>query len=346
VQARRSRSFTRYDGNLADLADRVAAVGPTADGVVVSPTRLEQWVKCPHAYFVRYVLGVEPVEPPEAVVTLSPLERGSVVHAVLERYVSGHLGSGDDARRRLHEIADEELADVAARGVTGRRLLWQREQRLIHAELDAWFDADTRLRSEQGLETLATELHFAGVEIRLSDGRVVRMRGAADRVDRRADGTLVVLDYKNGSPAYYEDLSAEDPVAGGVRLQLPVYALAARARFAAGARVPVEAHYWFVGRGGNRWIGYAVDDAVLATFDGVLRAIVDGIEAGCFPAHPSPPGPRPFVDCPYCDPDGLGTGDRWREWQRKQGDPALAPYLALLAGDEEGGDAGDGKALA
>lgn len=346
VQARRSRSLTRFDGNLAHLADRVAAVGPTADGVVVSPTRLEQWARCPHAYFVRYVLGVEPVEQPEAVVTLSPLERGSVVHAVLERYVSGHLGSGDDARRRLHAIADEELAHVAARGVTGRRLLWQREQRLIHAELDAWFDADTRWRAEHGLETLATELHFAGVEIRLSDGRVVRMRGAADRVDRRADGTLVVFDYKNGSPVYYEGLSAEDPVAGGDRLQLPVYALAARARFAAGAPVPVEAYYWFVGRGGNRWIGYAVDDAVLATFDGVLRTIVDGIEAGCFPARPSPPGPRPFVDCPYCDPDGLGTADRWREWERKQGDPALAPYRALFTSDEEDGEAGGGEVLA
>ena len=47
---------------------RVAARGPTAPGVVVSPTRLEKWVGCPHAYFMQYVLHIDPIEQPEEIV--------------------------------------------------------------------------------------------------------------------------------------------------------------------------------------------------------------------------------------------------------------------------------------
>ena len=36
---------------------------------LVSPTQLEAWTACPHAYFVRYVLGVRPIEEPADVET-------------------------------------------------------------------------------------------------------------------------------------------------------------------------------------------------------------------------------------------------------------------------------------
>jgi hypothetical protein len=67
-----------------------------------------------------------------------------------------------------------------------------------------------------------------------------------------------------------------------------------------------------------------------------VRAIVDGIETGVFVAKPPPPGPRPFVPCAYCDPDRLGTADRWRQWERKYPAPGLAGYRALLEDAEEG----------
>ena len=51
--ARASDRFTAFDGNV-DGHD----VGPLPPRV--SPTRIETWPACPHAYFVRYVLGVQP----------------------------------------------------------------------------------------------------------------------------------------------------------------------------------------------------------------------------------------------------------------------------------------------
>jgi hypothetical protein len=223
--------------------------------------------------------------------------------------------------------------------------VWERDRRMILADLDAFALADEKFRNELGVETLASELAFGlpgatyeAVELAWDDGRRVRLRGKADRIDRTASGGLIVIDYKTGSESPYKSLSASDPVQAGTHLQLPVYAHAARRAFA-GNGTPVEAYYWFVGRGNNRRIGYAVDDTVDDRFHDTLRAIGEGIEAGVFVSNPPAPGPRgPFVRCSYCDPDGLGTADRWREWERKSRAPELAGYRALL-GDEVGEEA-------
>jgi hypothetical protein len=265
-------------------------------------------------------------------VQITPIDRGALVHRVLDRFVREGGRAGD--RARLHALLDEECAETERRGLAGRRVLWRRDRMLLHAELDAWLTADARYREDRGLETLATELPFTGVEVALPDGRTLRFRGAADRVDRARDGRLVVIDYKTGRPDGYRGLGPDDPLHGGARLQLPLYAYAAREVFGAPGDV-VEAHYWFVGRGEDEWIGYVVDEAVDAELCETLQAIVDGIDCGCFPSRPAPPGPRPWVDCHYCDPDGLGTADRWREWERKQDAPDLAPYLAIVAGEDE-----------
>ena len=60
-QARESDQFTRFDGNLAGAP----GLPNFADGTrMVSPTQLERYAICPHEYFVRRMLNVEPVEAP------------------------------------------------------------------------------------------------------------------------------------------------------------------------------------------------------------------------------------------------------------------------------------------
>jgi RecB family exonuclease len=337
MAARRSDAFTRFDGNLSSKVASLSTRAPGAPGVVVSATKLQTWATCPHAYFVKYVLGIDPVERPEEILQLTPIDRGTMVHGVLDRFV--REGGTPAQRARLHEIVDEACADVEARGLAGRRLLWERDRRLLHAEMDAWLDADEQSRDEYGLTTLRTEFAFDAVAVPLSDGRVVHFRGAADRIDRAANGNLVVFDYKTGSPAWYAGLGADDPVSAGTHLQLPVYAAAARAEFGEPADATVEAYYWFVGKGDDRWIGYDVDGDVARHFDAALRAIADGIAAGCFTAIPPAPGPRgPFIECEYCDPDGLGTADRWREWERKRNAPELSRFLSPLHAPDDAVD--------
>jgi ATP-dependent helicase/nuclease subunit B len=53
------------------------------------------------------------------------------------------------------------------------------------------------------------------------------------------------------------------------------------------------------------------------------------IAAGVFPQHPVPTTRHGWVDCEWCDPDGLGVGDARRRMERKAADPYLARYLTL-----------------
>ena len=63
-------------------------------GQVVSPTALEAWASCPHAYFVRRRLRVEPPGTPENLVEISPLEAGSLIHEVLDRFFTRQSRAG------------------------------------------------------------------------------------------------------------------------------------------------------------------------------------------------------------------------------------------------------------
>lgn len=339
VLARAGDSFTRFDGNVSGAPIPV----PGGEGAAVSPTRLEAWAKSPFDYFMEHVLRVEVPERPEEVYEISALERGSLVHGILDEFFTEVLGRLDGApysgtwstadRARMRRIGARHCDDYEALGVTGRRVFWHRDRARILVELDRFLDADDEQRARHGLATLATELKFGlpgatlpELEVSLSDGRTVRLRGAADRVDRAADGTLWVLDYKTGNPFALEP---EDPCVAGRRLQLPVYAHAARRAFG-DAATPVGAAYWFVGtKGGYRWEPLALDTAVTERFDLVVRTILDGIADGVFPCALEPPKPWRYRARTYADPDNRGTRDRYREWVRKRGAPELVAYVAL-----------------
>ena len=96
----------------------------------------------------------------------------------------------------------------------------------------------------------------------------------------------------------------------------------------------MRADYWFTSTKGKfEQKGYEVTPEVFDVVTEAIHTIVTGIEAGLFPPHPEESGKSwtQWIDCPHCDPDGLGTGDARRAWERKVGDPVQEPYL-LLAG--------------
>jgi RecB family exonuclease len=157
------------------------------------------------------------------------------------------------------------------------------------------------------------------------------MRGKIDRIDRAPDGRLVVTDYKSGKPDSYATLD-KDPCDRGQRLQLPVYALAARATFGSDDTT-VCAEYWFTSRRGQfKRIGYLVDDPVLEQARTALRTTVDGISRGMFLARPEGDG-NVLYHCPGCDPDALGEHGVAETWRHKADAPELAALRSLLGED-------------
>lgn len=339
VDARASTRLTRFDGVVAGLA----IPSPIERGA--SASSLERWAACPHGYLVHQVLGARPLEQPEDALQITALDRGELVHQALEQFVLDALAQGrvpppgrrwaDEDRARLAEIAGQLCDEAEAGGLVGRELFWRRDRAKILADLDRFLREDDGHRAATGALPVAAELAFgAGAELAvafpLPDGRSVPLRGKADRVDRSSDGTLHVLDYKTGKPDRYRGLSADDPHQGGRHLQLAVYGVAARAH-AGDPHAPVRADYWFTStRGGFKKLGYHITDHVLAEVSTAMATIVEGIERGMFAPHPIEHTTSPFIECHACDPDGLGTTELHRQWQRKLADPALAPYLALV----------------
>lgn len=340
--ARRSDRFTRFDGNLAGLPI------PSPVARATSATRLETWANCPFAYLVEELLGVAPVENPEDRLEIAPTDRGSLVHEVLEQFILEVLARPaaeqpppDEAwspadRARLLAIAAEVCDDYEAHGLTGRPIFWRRDRRQIVTDLLRFLDEDDEHRRGNATRPIAAELafglrgsNFDAVPLALPDGRAVHFRGRADRLDVAADGTLHVVDYKTGRHDRYRSLSAEEPDQQGRRLQLAVYGAAARAHHGT-PETAVQADYWFVSSKGrfNR-IGYEVTPEVLGDVGRTLGTIVEGIEHGVFPNHPTALSTSPFVECWFCDPDNLGVVDLRRGWTRKRSDPALAAFADL-----------------
>jgi len=361
ITGRRSRGFTRFDGNLTERGDAdlrgIALPTPADPDHVTSATRLEAWSGCPHAYFVGHILGVRPVEDPEQEYRISPLTLGNLVHHALEHWIAEALAAdtvptdgapwSDEARERLLALAAEEAERLAAKGLVGRAVYWQRYRQVMVRDLaEVAAVMDRHQRVAHGSVPIHTELPFGmphhatpPVAIGLPSGRTVQVRGSIDRVDETHSGDLVVIDYKTGKSDRYTALSTENPTPHGQFLQLALYAAATRIVLDR-PEAAVHGSYWFVTRrGGYQSAGYPVTDDVAARALGVVEQIIDGIGAGVFPQAPAAPGWRMFVDCHFCEPDGLGTSHQHADFTRLLTEPDidLLRWVSVAqTGDEEG----------
>ena len=231
----------------------------------------------------------------------------------------------------MHEITTEVMGDFERRGLTGHPRLWDRERERLHLDLEAILDLDDDAHRDRDSKVIASELAFGmrgnpPVQIELSRG-AIGMRGSADRVDETRDGTLIVTDFKTGSARGFSDIS-DDPVAAGKKLQLPLYAHAARNAF---GNENVEAGYWFIGR---RDRGKRVDVRLDANLEHLYRealeTLASGIRDGRFIARPPASDDTLWVQCSFSNPDGVGYGHVRGPSERKRTDAVLADLFALL----------------
>ncbi len=336
--ARDSAQLTEFDGNLSSLAP----LPGLASDRPLSPSRLEQWMRCPYSYFGRYLLRVDAVEAPEDLLDLSPLERGALVHGVLEELVRRAIDDGlvpgpeeswtPEQVAAMHATLARTAAQVEARGLTGLPLFWQRQQRKLRRWLTAFLTHDAELRRSHAATPAEVELVFGvdgrpPVEVPLPGGRVLRLAGRIDRVDAGPHG-IVVTDYKTSRRSYL-GVSEQHPLGrASDRLQLPIYGLAARTLLER-PDDPVHVCYLSISDDPGRAV-LTLDEGLLGLLDDVVEVTAGGIEGGLFPAHPE--GGTAWlhhVSCRYCDPDGLGTASARARWERKRHDPVLGGYLAL-----------------
>lgn len=351
ITSRYSDRFTRFDGNIGRGLNPKTVDYLKTHFNVTSAARLESWAKCPHAYFVRHILRVEPVEEPEEQYRINRLEFGKLIHRVLERWISELTTHGtlNDPNRELSDedldllekIGLEEAESLENSGHVGRAIYWDRDRQVLIDDLKKFSKFDTEQRSANSAVPIKFELGFGlptgsqeTVTIDLGTGRTIELRGAIDRIDRDDAGKLFVIDYKTGSARDFNKL-AEDPILGGTRLQLVLYALAAQ-RLLSCEGVSVAGSYWFVtSKGGFQAHGYPITAELKEKGLRTVSKIIEGIESGLFPARPAAPGFRSFVDCHYCEPDGLGLAYQRADWLRKIQDSTFLPYHETVGVDHD-----------
>lgn len=335
IDARRAEAFTRFDGNLTG----VAGLPDYADGhTLVSPTALEGYAGCAHAFFVERLLGARPVESPEEILSIRAWDLGSIVHEVIDRLTTESLalpGFGEpwmpEHRALMRTIADEVMDDYERRGLTGHPRLWEREREMILRDLELFLDLDDEAHARHDSRIIGSELAFGmkgkpAVHVDV-EGGAIGMRGSADRVDQTRDGKLIVTDFKTGSAGGFKDIGA-DPVAAGRKLQLPLYAHAAQTAF---GDHPVDAGYWFIGRRdrGKR-VEVTLDENLEGVYQGALDTLASGIREGLFIARPPANDDFLWVQCAYCSPDGVGYGHVRGASERKRTDVVLSRLYSLL----------------
>jgi ATP-dependent helicase/DNAse subunit B len=228
------------NGNLSELSPPLANRYSPSYGW--SASKLESYGTCPFYFYIAYALELEPRTPPEEGYDVRML--GSMLHQILE-FTYGRATDPtnlDECLQLMPAIAQEVFEVAPAKYGFRPTPLWQVQQTELVGILDQTITALAEI--SQGYTPRHFEPRFGMGEPSLilqTEIGAVRLHGYIDRVDAGPDGGLRIIDYKAGSaaisPRHLED---------GYRLQLPIYALAARD--ALGLGEIASGFYWHIGK--------------------------------------------------------------------------------------------------
>lgn len=326
--AKFNRALTEWDGLVGGDFERLRAIG--SEERMLSPSQLETWATCPYRYFLGRVLGISGAVAEEED-EISPLDRGSLVHKILERFVA----EGGDSGERLLELAAAEFTDAERRGITGYWLLWEMEKERIRERLENFYELEYAPGTGWLTKRVESRAQVSLAEVAFEDALVVRglgevwLRGKIDRVDVMSDGGARVRDFKTGKPDSYRGNSQSTYTVGNGRaLQMPVYWEAARRLY---PDADVEATYCFplADRYTHDVQPYSGTDEQREAFHMALRRIVGSARAGAFPATPETGDSPRYTSCNFCDFNRLCPARRRQIWERKAGDASARAFNEL-----------------
>jgi len=202
-----------------DRPRRIAPVAPPAPCPPVSArprrlsvTEIEMWMRDPYALYAKHILELAALEPIDA--EIGAAERGKFIHRALDRFVRAFPDAiPADAYQQLLEFGREAFGPMLGETAVWA-FWWPRFERIAR-----WVVAEER-RRRPVVQTLHTE---AKGEMKLvGPAGDFQLVGKADRIERRRDGGLVLIDYKTGS------LPAASDIEAGLAAQLPLEAVMAK----------------------------------------------------------------------------------------------------------------------
>ena len=272
----------------------------------LSITEIETWRRDPYAIYARHVLKLRPLDPLDA--DPGAADRGTIIHDALANFLKQYPKRlPDDAVTQLRALGQQSFGPYLARpGVWA--FWWPRYCRV--AEWVAAMEAERRPLLDDVRAEIAGRLHLD------TAGGRFEIIGRADRIERRRDGSVALIDYKTGTVPSKGDMQE------GFAPQLALEAAMIEAGgFADLAKAVVgELAYWRLSGGDPAGaVMHAIDDPdeLRAVIDDTLAGVKDLIAAFDDPKTPYFAVPRPDRAPRYSDYKHL---ERVKEW---------------LAGDEE-----------
>ena len=301
-----------------------------------SITAVERQAACGMAYFGQHVLRISEETDAAAILSIEPAERGVLVHAVFEKVINEWLAleahqrppwlRGDHLptmQQRALECLDELADSIGIDHRLGHASAWRAERAHILRSIVATLDAE----AGEASQPVAGEHVFTGVDVVGAS-----FGGKIDRIDVLDDGGLRVTDYKTSATT-----SLRDPLDGGHRLQLPLYAHAADQDRVAltgdtgAGSPPASARYLHVRDGKATSRPLALDAAVINEFEAYVRTWLGEIESGRFVPRPHPSNGR----CLICCVDSLGVEELAERARLFSADAEAEPVSdPLEAGDQ------------
>jgi ATP-dependent helicase/nuclease subunit B len=302
-----------------------------------APTSLETYAGCPFDYFLTRVLGIDVLEEPERVVSITPLQRGDLIHRILARMFA------EFKKRGLLPVRDAPAGEVSAVAGTvverfldefpktnpvGLPVFWEMEKRLVRESIELFLEEE---RLEDGdFVPIHFEKSFGrkrdGIDVPYECGaRSVLFYGRIDRIDA-GGGRFRVIDYKTGKL-----IGKDQNLARGSTLQLPIYLMAASRILGLELRSG-EARYRRVGTGEGRsavvFSGSSWDECAPELAE-IIEVITSGVERGIFFA------PADDRECRRCDVRiACPTGMSRLFAIKAANDERSGGYLGMRAGEE------------
>ncbi|QEK11420.1 helicase-exonuclease AddAB subunit AddB [Crassaminicella thermophila] len=195
-----------------------------------SVSRLEQFVNCPFAHFVRY--GLKPKE--RKMFEVKAPDIGEIFHKSMETFTDMLKKDNIDWRKldkdKCYKMVDDVVDNIVPNYGNGVMLSTNRYKYLVNrlkriSRRAVW--TLTEHIKKSGFEPTAYEAQFGigkmypPIEIELADGEKIYLEGRIDRVDLLEDEENIyvkIMDYKSGN----KDFSLSD-VYYGLQLQLMIY---------------------------------------------------------------------------------------------------------------------------
>lgn len=224
-------ALTAYDGIIDTDGEPITAYDEARPHV--SASRLELFARCPLQYFYQEVLGIRPNRSPEFDRSswLDALQRGSLLHAVYDRYLQAAAESGRlnglavpmHDRLLLERITEEAIAEYAELVPAPSASVFRKECESIRQDANVFYAVEQDRVSMPLWFELPLHTEQEPLPVELAGGLKLPVKGLVDRVDLVAPHAYKIYDYKTGNPKKYKE---EGYFAGGTQIQLALYGAA------------------------------------------------------------------------------------------------------------------------